>query len=113
MDAMTLTMAVSMGGTIIATLAAVYAAFRSSKSDSDVRIDERIVLKFGEKMTEIQTILKELRDHAPSRDMQTQDNQRLMELERRAHQSDRNFDECFERLRTVEQNCARTGHGGS
>lgn len=106
MNPMTLTMAVSMAGTIIATLAAVYAAFRSSRSDSDTRIDERVVLKFGEKVSRIETLLTELRDHSPSRDMQTKDNQRLLEAERRIASHDQCFDECFARLRTLEQNCA-------
>ena len=110
---MSLTMAaliVSMVGTIIASAAAVYAARRSNRSDSDARIDERIVLKFGERITGIETLLRELRDHAPSRDVQTQDSQRLLELERRSNQTDRNFDECFSRLRSLEQSCARNGH---
>lgn len=106
MDSMTFTMAVSMGGTIIAAASAAYAAFRSNRTDSDARIDERIVLKFGEKVSRIETLLTELRDHAPSRDTQLVDNQRLLEAERRIASHDQNLDECFARLRTLEQACA-------
>ena len=113
MDTLTITAVVGGAGTLIASASAVYAAYRSNRSDSDARIDERIVLKFGERITVIEAICRELRDHAPSRDVQTQDNQRLLELERRANQTDRNFDECFQRLRALEQSCARNGHGAT
>lgn len=106
---MTLTMIVSMVGTLIASAAAVYAARRSSQADTDTRVDERIVIKFGERITGIESMLRELRDHAPSRDTQLVDNQRLLEAERRIANHDQNLEECFIRLRTLEQNCAGKG----
>lgn len=101
---------VSVGCAMVAAVAAVAASLRDRSKDSDQHIDERIELAVGSRLTKIEATLDKLTERIPSRDIQTLDGQRIADLERRADDTKKDLDECFQRLRAVEQSCARQGH---
>ena len=101
---------IATGCSAIAALCAIAALVRNGKQDSKSFVDDRIKATVGIELAEIKSSLLLLNEKLPSRDIQNQDNQKIIEVVRRIDQHDKDLNECFQRLRTLEQSCARNGH---
>lgn len=83
---------------------------RETDTEMNKRIDERIKLQVGEQLTRITTILEEVQRQLPAAGSIARDNQRIDQLEEHNKTIVRVVDECFKRLRDIEQSCASKGH---
>lgn len=104
---------VATGCSVVTAIIAFAAWKRNGNQDSKSFVDERIKVTVGIELAEIKSALNLMNERIPSRDMQNQDNQKIIEVLRRIDQHDRDLNECFQRLRAVEQSCARNGHGAT
>ena len=104
---------ISAGCAVVAAGAAIISAIRNRSQDTDHHIDERIELNVGSRLTKMEGTLAVLAERIPSRDIQVQDSGRIDDTIRRLAKVEQDLAEAFNRIRSVETNCAGRNHVGA